>query len=634
MYNVLVVFCFVFDCIYNKERSQVNFIGVVSKLPKIVKRISLVIIDIVAIILAYMFTYLFIPQEYGIASSAFFSTVLLAIIIYIIFWNVFRIYRNITIYSSIQEYIVLACTCAISAWLITMIETILPIATLSMQTNILAGIFIAVETVAVRGGFRCLVNYINSKGKKEKKNILIIGAGQATSQIIRNITVNMGDEYNIVGIIDDDTEKRRCLMYGVEVIGNRLDIKRICEKENVNLILFSIQNIKEKEKNEVLNICNDTNAKVKVMLPIEKIIHGKDIDDSFRDVELEDLLGRESIKLNNNEISDFLKGKIVLVTGAGGSIGSELCRQIATFSPEKLIMLDIYENSLYEVERELQPVYGEDIIKTVIASIRDKKRLNEIFKEYRPQIVFHAAAHKHVPLMENSPMEAIKNNVFGTYNVVACSNEYGVDRFVLISTDKAVNPTSIMGATKRICEMIVQAKNSNSKTNYVAVRFGNVLGSNGSVIPLFKKQIQEGGPVTVTHKEITRYFMLIPEAVGLILQAGTYAKGGEIFVLDMGEPVKIYDLAKTLIKFSGKNIPIKITGLRKGEKLYEELLIAEEGLTKTANDKIMISKIEQHDEKEINEKLQKLIENDNCTRHDVRQMMKEIVPTFIDKNIL
>ena len=307
----------------------------------------------------------------------------------------------------------------------------------------------------------------------------------------------------------------------------------------MDLILFSINNIKPQEKNKILKICDSTNAKVKIVQPIEQFIAGKNINDSLRDVEVEDLLGREPVTLNNKEISRYLSGKTVLVTGAGGSIGSELCRQILKFKPNKLIMLDIYENTLYEVEMELKRADKNAPIETIIASVRDKKRIDEIFNKYRPQIVFHAAAHKHVPLMENSGVEAIKNNVFGTYNVVNSSDKYGVEKFTFISTDKAVNPTSIMGASKRICEMIIQAKNEKSNTIFTAVRFGNVLGSHGSVIPLFKKQIAEGGPVTVTHKEITRFFMLIPEAVGLILQSVTFANNGEIFVLDMGEPVKI-----------------------------------------------------------------------------------------------
>ncbi len=423
--------------------------------------------------------------------------------------------------------------------------------------------------------------------------------------------------------------------FGVKVLGTRNDIERICRDEKIDVIFFSIGSIKPKEKNRILKICDKTNAKVKIVLPLNQIIDGKDFNDAIRDVEVEDLLGREPITLNNNKISEYLFGKTVLVTGAGGSIGSELCRQIIRFKPKKVIMLDIYENTLYETEMELKQSSKNAPIVTIIASVRDKKRMEAVFEKYHPQVVFHAAAHKHVPLMENSPLEAIKNNVFGTYNVVECSDKYGVEKFTFISTDKAVNPTSIMGATKRICEMIIQSKNGKSKTVFAAVRFGNVLGSHGSVIPLFKKQIEAGGPVTVTHKDITRYFMLIPEAVGLVLQSATFANGGEIFVLDMGEPVKIYDLATTLIKMSGKKIPIEIVGLRKGEKLYEELLMDEEGLVKTLHDKIMISQINVPTDEEMKvmmKKLNKIIEDDKANRDDVKNLMKEIVPTFIDTN--
>lgn len=361
----------------------------------------------------------------------------------------------------------------------------------------------------------------------------------------------------------------------------------------------------------------------------------------MRDVEIEDLLGRNTIELKNNDISGTIKGKTVLVTGGGGSIGSELCRQIAKYRPGKLIIFDIYENNLYDIEMELRSDYPKLQLEAIVGSVRDINRLNNVFSTYKPNIVFHAAAHKHVPLMENSPLEAIKNNVFGTYNVVNCSDKYSVDKFVLISTDKAVNPTNVMGASKRVCEMIVQAKDKISKTNFVSVRFGNVLGSNGSVIPLFKKQIANGGPVTVTHKEITRFFMTIPEAVQLILQALTCAEGGEIFVLDMGEPVKIYDLAVSLIKLMGYDpdvdMPIKITGLRPGEKLYEELLMSEEGLTSTKHDKIFISKPSDFSVEQLDKNLDRLkkLEYDNkYSSEKVIDMMRKIVPTYKDSKLV
>lgn len=388
-------------------------------------------------------------------------------------------------------------------------------------------------------------------------------------------------------------------------------------------------------RRNIIEICQTTGVKTRVLPSTEEIIEKQGAMNSLRDVEIEDLLGRDAVKLDNKNINSLIKEKTVLVTGGGGSIGSELCRQIIKYNPKKLIILDIYENNLYDIELELKSNYPKSKIEAIVGSVRDKKRLENVFEEFKPELIFHAAAHKHVPLMEDNPLEAVKNNVFGTYNVVNCADKYNAERFVLISTDKAVNPTNIMGASKRVCEMIIQAKNKVSKTEYAAVRFGNVLGSNGSVIPLFKKQIANGGPVTVTHKDITRFFMTIPEAVALILQAMTYAKGGEIFVLDMGEPVKIYDLALSLIKLSGYepevDIPIKVTGLRPGEKLYEELLMEEEGLTATKHNKIFVSKPMYMEidelEKEL-EKLEKLEYGEKYSKIKIKDVMKEVVSTY------
>ena len=422
---------------------------------------------------------------------------------------------------------------------------------------------------------------------------------------------------------------------GVKVLGTRYDIPDIVKEKNVNIIFFAINKITQMSRKKIIEICQTTGVRTRVLPSTEDIIEKQGAMNSLRDVEIEDLLGRDAIRLDNKGISSLIKDKTVLVTGGGGSIGSELCRQIIKYDPKRLLILDIYENNLYDIELELKSKYPKAKIEAIVGSVRDKKRLKDVFEEFRPQLVFHAAAHKHVPLMENNPLEAIKNNVFGTYNVVNCADEYDVERFVLISTDKAVNPTNVMGASKRVCEMIVQAKDKVSKTEYAAVRFGNVLGSNGSVIPLFKKQIAEGGPITVTHKDITRFFMTIPEAVGLILQAVTYAKGGEIFVLDMGEPVKIYDLAVSLIKLSGYepdvDIPIQVTGLRPGEKLYEELLMAEEGLTATKHDKIFVSEPMHLEMEELEDKLQVLEEIeyvDNYTKEKVKETMKDVVPTY------
>ncbi len=451
----------------------------------------------------------------------------------------------------------------------------------------------------------------------------------------------MKDRYNIVGMVDDNKNKVNKNLLGFKVLGTRYDIPKIVKEKNVSIMFLAIDNISSKSRKKIIEICQTTGVKTRVLPSTVEMIKKGGIMNNLRDVEIEDLLGRDTIKLDNQNISELIENKTVLVTGGGGSIGSELCRQIMKYNPNKLIIFDIYENNLYDIQMELNTYYDKRKIIAVVGSVRDKARLEYVFKKYNPKLVFHAAAHKHVPLMENSPLEAIKNNVFGTYNVANMADLYNVERFVLISTDKAVNPTNVMGASKRLCEMIIQAKNKVSNTDYVAVRFGNVLGSNGSVIPLFKKQIAEGGPVTVTHKDITRFFMTIPEAVALILQAITYADGGEIFVLDMGKPVKIYDLAVSLIKLSGYepevDIPIKFTGLREGEKLYEELLMAEEGLTATTHNKIFISKPMDISLKELENKLSKLHnlnENSDTLECDVRKVMKQVVPTYKEPDVV
>ena len=466
---------------------------------------------------------------------------------------------------------------------------------------------------------------------------MLIGGGYSANDIIKTINSTLKGEYEIVGIIDDNKKRMGYSVAGVRIIGNRNDIIRICEKYDVDEIFFSIVNIDTKDKKEILTLCNKTNAQVKVLPDLRELITEENLFHSLRDVEIEDLLGRDPIELDNNNIKSLINGKVVLVTGGGGSIGEELCRQIMLHNPKQLLMLDIYENSLYNIELELKAKYPNDDIVAIIANIRDRERMFEIFEDFSPEVVFHAAAHKHVPLMENNPTEAIKNNVFGTYNLVNACDRYNTKRFILISTDKAVNPTNIMGATKRMCEMIIQAKDKQSDTEFVAVRFGNVLGSNGSVVPLFKKQIAQGGPVTVTHKEVTRFFMTIPEAVSLVLQAITYAKGGEIFVLDMGEPVKIYDLAKNLIELSGytlgKDMEIEITGLRPGEKLYEELLMNEENLQETGHAKIFITEPMEFTMDDIEEKLdsfREIIDNEIYDKDIIKDTMRKCVPTYRD----
>ncbi len=439
----------------------------------------------------------------------------------------------------------------------------------------------------------------------------------------------------VVGILDDDLNKVGRKIHNIKILGTTDEVKRIVEENNIDEIIIAMANVSKEEKRAIIEKCQQTKCKLKTLPGIYEIIDGKVDIKKIRDVEIDDLLGREPIKTNLSEISNYIEEKVILVTGGGGSIGSELCRQIASFNPKHLIIVDNYENNAYAIQQELIRKYGKELnLSTIIASIREEVRMEEIFKTYRPEVVFHAAAHKHVPLMEKSPSEAIKNNIFGTYKVANLADKYNVRRFVLISTDKAVNPTNIMGATKRAAEMIIQTLNERSNTEYVAVRFGNVLGSNGSVIPLFKKQIEEGGPVTITHPDIIRYFMTIPEAVGLVIQAGAMAKGGEIFILDMGEPVKILDLANNLIRLSGfepgVDIKIKYTGLRPGEKLYEELLMSEEGITKTDNKKIFIGKPVDFSIDRVEKHLDVL--KNIVDREDVElidSVMREFVTTYI-----
>lgn len=468
----------------------------------------------------------------------------------------------------------------------------------------------------------------------DSKKVLVVGAGKAGNMILRELFENPELKKVPVGVVDDDKAKIGKQVFGVPVLGTTEDISNIVQDKAVDEIIFCIANINPIRKKEIINICKNTKCKLKTIPGIYEIIDEKVNLTKLRDIQIEDLLGREPVKMNLNDMDKIIKNKTVMVTGGGGSIGSELCRQIAKYEPRKLIIVDIYENNAYEIQQELVRKRPELDLDVMIASVRDEEKMDSLFELYKPEIVFHAAAHKHVPLMEDSPCEAIKNNVFGTLNVAKIADKYKVKKFVLISTDKAVNPTNIMGATKRCCEMIIQNINKKSETEFVAVRFGNVLGSNGSVVPLFKKQIAEGGPVTVTHREVTRFFMTIPEAVSLVLQASAMAQGGEIFVLDMGEPVRIVDLAENLIKLSGYepyvDIPIKFTGLRPGEKLYEEVLMEEEGLRRTSNNKIKIGKPIDIDEKEFVKELnilKRVAFNNQDEKVDL--IMKSIVPTYV-----
>lgn len=497
---------------------------------------------------------------------------------------------------------------------------------------------IIVGMVSLRISYRTMRRIVMKtelrQNASDSQRVLIVGAGEAGNMIVRELFKRPELKKMPVGVVDDDKNKHGKCVYDVPVLGTIDDVKQIVKNHCIDEIIICIANINPKRKIEIINICKQTDAKIKTIPGIYEIIDGKVNITKVRDVQIEDLLGREPIKMNLDDMNGIIKDKIIMVTGGGGSIGSELCRQIVKYEPKQLVLIDIYENNAYDIQQEIKRHFPEIDLKVLIASVRDEHKMDKIFEQYRPEIVFHAAAHKHVPLMEDSPCEAIKNNVFGTQNVVNLSDEYNVKKFVLISTDKAVNPTNIMGATKRCCEMIVQTKNKTSKTEFVAVRFGNVLGSNGSVVPLFKKQIEEGGPVTVTHEEVTRFFMTIPEAVSLVLQASAMAKGGEIFVLDMGEPVKIIDLARNLIKLSGfepnVDIKIEVTGLRPGEKLYEEVLMDEEGLQKTSNNQIRIGRHIDIDEAEFKKELnilKRVADNDQDEKVDL--IMKSIVPTYV-----
>ena len=603
------------------------------------------LIDVIIISISTICGNLLLTEKSAILSQnnliIIINSIVLSILVYELLFNMFKVYKHITRFETGKEYFTYIFASAIACAILIAIKLIFKLEINSVRKQILEAFIISVGVIGVRITIRFTINEIiyekDEKGKL-KNRVLIIGAGFAGKELIRTIKQTMNNKYQIIGIIDDNKNRKDAKINGITVLGNRNDIIRICKDKNVDEIFFSISKISQADKKELLEICQETGKKIRILPTTEDIIRNKNIFQNLRDVDIEDILGRDPVLLDNQKIGKLIENHTILITGAGGSIGSELCRQIIKYNPQKLVMLDIYENNLYNIELELKSEYKHIEIVPIIGSVRDINKLENVFEKYNPYLVFHAAAHKHVPLMEGNPLEAIKNNVFGTFNVANCADKYKARKMILISTDKAVNPTNIMGATKRLCEMIIQVKNKTSKTEYAAVRFGNVLGSNGSVVPLFKKQIAEGGPVTVTHKDIIRYFMTIPEAAQLVLQAMSYAKGGEIFVLDMGEPVKIYDLAVSLIKLSGYepevDIPIVFTGLRPGEKLYEELLMKEEGLQKTENKKIYIGEPTQLDEKDILEKLaklKKLIENENTSMEEIKQIMHDVVPTYILK---
>lgn len=499
------------------------------------------------------------------------------------------------------------------------------------------GIIFAAFMVATRFGYRILRRIHQQRGSntRTQTRVLIVGAGAVGSNIMKEMMDNPRIAKVPVAFADDDPRRQHMSISGAPVVGTTYNMAAICEKYRIDEIIIAIPSAKKSELTEIVNRCKVAKRHVSIIPGTDEVLDGKIGYNQIRDVEIKDLLGRDEIETNLSAIGGYLTNEVVLVTGGGGSIGSELCRQIGKFNPKKLLILDIYENNAYDLQNELKRLYKDDTLnmEVIIASVRDEKRMRQIFTNYKPTVVFHAAAHKHVPLMEDSPMEAVKNNVFGTYNTAQLSHDFGIKKFVLISTDKAVNPTNIMGSTKRIAERIIKGFDRKSKTEFVAVRFGNVLGSNGSVIPLFKKQIKEGGPVTVTDPEMIRYFMTIPEAVRLVLQAGALANGGEIFVLDMGEPVKIVTLAEDLIRLSGmepyKEMPIIFSGLRPGEKLYEELLMAEEGLIDTVHKKIFIGKQLEEDLDYLDKELSQLHDAaDNDVREQLYVMIKKLVPTY------
>ena len=606
------------------------------------KMLTLVIVDLLLIFCSYFVAFIFRFKytdisiaEIVVMYESYISKIFLMSLIFIGIFMAFKQYKSIWSIASIDEFLrgIIATGLATS---VVLVISCLDKRRIPLMVTIMAGIMIMVFCNGIRIGWRVVrrtLIFITDRSNGNCKRVLVVGAGGAGALVANEYKKNPQYKKKVVASVDDFSEKRGTYVSGVKVLGNRYDIPTVVESQRIEEIIIAISELKEVELKKILDECKKTTAQVKIMPGVSEVIDGNFSVKKIRDVDVEDLLGREPIKLDFSGISSYIENKVIMVTGGGGSIGSELCRQIARFNPKELIIFDIYENNAYDLQNELLRKYKDLNLKTLIGSVRDRKRLNNIFKEYRPQVVFHAAAHKHVPLMEDSPGEAIKNNVLGTLNAAELASEYGVERFVLISTDKAVNPTNVMGATKRMCEMVIQSIDKESDTEFVAVRFGNVLGSNGSVVPLFKKQIAEGGPVTLTHKDITRYFMTIPEASQLVLQAGAYAKGGEIFVLDMGQPVKIYDLAENLIRLSGyipnEEIEIKVTGLRPGEKLYEELLMDEEGLSETPHKKIFIGRPGEFKLEKVKNNINELLDVVKLGNNEkLREKLQEVVPTY------
>ena len=615
----------------------------VEKVIKYKNRIMLLIADVFLINISIILA-LFVRFE-GAVDGQFIQYVqvyrenfILITVVKILIFYYFKLYSSIWKYASVEELNKIV-SAAIAGNALMVLIFVLKQESMPRSIYILAILF----DMALIGGVRFSLRSIGSlyhgvsRKSKNQKRVMVVGAGDAGVMVIKEYRNHYGLNSIPVVFIDDNKSKQGLVIGGIHVAGTRKDIPRIVEKYSIDEIVIAIPSASKKDIAEIVGISKKTKAKLKILPGIYELIDGVVSINSIREVQIEDLLGREEIVTNIDEISKYIKDKVVLVTGGGGSIGSELCRQIAINKPKRLVIIDIYENTTYNIQNELIRKHKNLDLKVYIGSVRDKRTIDELINKEKPNVIFHAAAHKHVPLMEDSPKEAIKNNVFGTYNVAQAAINNDVEKFVFISTDKAVNPTNVMGASKRLCEMMIQAMDSISETDFVAVRFGNVLGSNGSVIPLFKKQIAEGGPVTVTHEEVIRYFMTIPEAVSLVIQAGAMANGGEIFILDMGKPVKILDLAEDVIRLSGfepyTEIPIKIVGLRPGEKLFEELLMDEEGITATKHDKIFVALPSSIEFEKLKQKLDELY----CTtteknNDDLKAHLKLLVPTYKTDN--
>ena len=603
----------------------------------------LMLLDILSILFAYGFalllrfdfTYSHILADSEFHTINYIRSMPVWCVVTLVVFVFFRLYHSIWRQASVAElesiiwaYLVLLPCYSLIIWFMKL--------SMPMAYYIMGYLVSFCLTTGIRFSFRLLrfmTHSVTIHRSKDADRIMVIGAGAAGQMLIKDLQSTDKVLSKVCCVIDDNPGKRGKLIEGVEIVGNRHDIVNMAKKYNITRIVYAIPSSTPEQRSEILNICKETNCKLQTIPGMYQLLNNEVSISRLRDVEVSDLLGREQVQVNNEEIFADLADKVILVTGGGGSIGSELCRQIARANPKQLIIFDVYENNAYSIQQELNRTCPELKLETLIGSVRNTSRIRYVMETYRPHIVFHAAAHKHVPLMEDSPNEAIKNNVIGTYKTAVAAADFGVEKFVLISTDKAVNPTNIMGASKRLCEMVVQMMDRQSpKTSFVAVRFGNVLGSNGSVIPLFKKQIAQGGPVTVTDKRIIRYFMTIPEAVSLVLQASYYADGGEIFVLEMGEPVKIDDMARNLIRLSGftpdVDIKIEYTGLRPGEKLYEEMLMDEEGLQNTANKMIHIGKPIEMDDAWFLEKLRELDEASKTESERIRYLVSQVVPTY------